>query len=247
MVSTATIDVAVAPRGASSMARCFGWLLFAICCWITSASVCFAFDNVILIHGMWAKPESLYELGEHIQTLGYRTSYIEYTMPLTCAHLQQSIEQKVTDTLKRENFDPQHTYVFGHSLGAMAAAMAEVEVAGFILDSPANYPAAACENFSGFTPGSDHYQKFVLDWRHQSDNESPAVKALMKKKSRILLIGHVDDDLIPNATIYAYARASHTAVWWVPGGHEPDWAAVADIVSNFIKMDKRFANRTKKG
>nr|WP_316653491.1 hypothetical protein [uncultured Gellertiella sp.] len=196
--------------------------------------------DIVLVHGLWAKPESLEILGHHLRHIGYRVFFIRYDMPKTCADFGQDIAAKLGDLIDANHLSRDHLYAYGYSLGGMGIALAGIPVRGLILDAPANYPETACHNLPDYFPGSANYPGAVLQWRHESANASPAVESLMRSRARILVIGHEMDDLVPQPTIEAYAHANKADIWWVPGNHQPDWSEVARIADSFITMQGKF-------
>lgn len=191
--------------------------------------------HIVLVHGMWAKPESLSELGSRLQQRSFSIHFIDYKSPERCEALGAEIRESLTRIAEQNHISADQLFIVGYSLGAMGVALAEFPAAGIILDAPANYPTEACNKLPDYFPGSDKYDLSVLRWRNVSDNKSPAVEAFMRTRSRVLVIGHIDDRLVPQQTVMAFAHASKASIWWVPGDHTPDWRAVANIVNNFVR------------
>ena len=221
--------------------RVYMRLLMFICSLVISSN-CWAENyHIIFVHGMWAKPESLYELSKLTEAAGFSSHFVKYDVPGTCEELKSTVSKEVKDVILKEKLDVTRTYLFGYSLGAMGIALSNVNVAGYILDAPANYSNAACDDLLSYVPGTLRYNADVLQWRSNSNNVSPATINMARSGVRMLVIGHVDDELIPYTTVRSFAQSPKSSIWWVPGGHAPDWASVSEIVGNFIMMDAKFA------
>jgi pimeloyl-ACP methyl ester carboxylesterase len=194
--------------------------------------------NIVLVHGMRSTPKSLNELRRNLIQLGYRVISIDYNLKKTCAAIAESVRINIDAAISKHKLNRSRTYVYGYSLGGMAVAQSNVNVGGVILDAPSNYPNEACADLLNYLPLSANYPKKVLEWRHQSNNISQATEAFSMNSSQALIIGHSDDFMSPRKTILAYARATHSSVWWVSGDHSTSWGKISQTIHGFISTRK---------
>jgi hypothetical protein len=196
--------------------------------------------HIVLVHGLWALPESLFELGDNLRALHYVVHFVTYDTPRTCKELGDTVKSQFEHLVVTGHLDRGRTYMYGYSLGAMGVALANLDVDGIILDAPANYSELACHDLPQFMPNGPYYEVGTHFWRWNSDNRSPAVDMFKVSNARILVLGHLDDRVIPQATVRAFATAPFASTNWVPGTHTPIWPAVAMSIDQFVQMGLKF-------